>query len=164
MVGTTERLAPRKEAFLTLIRSINFDEGEPKWVLPSGWTEKEGSGMRLATLIVGEENPPLEISVSGIRKADEWLLANVNRWRGQVGLTPIDGASIGDSTETILVGEMQVSVVDVTGPKRPPSRPKAKTSPHGKPPAHPTPHPTTSPEARMPSNEELRHFIEGLFD
>jgi len=59
-----------------------------KWTLPKGWTESVGSGMRFATL-----KPPggaVDVSVIVLPGPAGGELANVNRWRGQIGLGPID--------------------------------------------------------------------------
>ena len=61
------------------------------WDLPKGWTEARAGGMRLATL-----KPPVagkvDASVIMIPGAAGGELANVNRWRGQIGLSPVDEA------------------------------------------------------------------------
>ena len=61
------------------------------WDLPKGWTEARAGGMRLATL-----KPPVagkvDTSVIMIPGAAGGELANVNRWRGQIGLSPVDDA------------------------------------------------------------------------
>ena len=62
------------------------------WDLPKGWIEAHTGGMRLATL-----KPPaagkIDVSVIMIPGAAGGELANVNRWRGQIGLQPIDEAA-----------------------------------------------------------------------
>jgi len=62
------------------------------WDLPKGWTEARPGGMRLATL-----KPPAagKIDVSVIMFPGEagGELANVNRWRGQIGLPAVDEAA-----------------------------------------------------------------------
>ena len=59
------------------------------WDLPRGWTETRASGMRFATL-----KPPvtgkIDVSVVVLPGPAGGELANVNRWRGQIGLPPVD--------------------------------------------------------------------------
>ena len=73
-------------------------QGALKWALPKGWTETPGSGMRYATL-----TPPgagkVEMSVVVLPGAAGGELANVNRWRGQIGLPPLDEAALGSRPE-----------------------------------------------------------------
>ena len=93
--------------FLTLIKSIEFGDGDdasPKWDLPEGWRERPGSGMRFATLefTAGGATQELTVTRLGARggdNEDEDILANVNRWRGQLQLEPI---SLEDMPKTTL--------------------------------------------------------------
>ncbi len=59
------------------------------WTLPSGWTAKMESGMRFATLKPAGAGK-VEVSVVVLPGTAGGDLANVNRWRGQLGLAPID--------------------------------------------------------------------------
>jgi hypothetical protein len=81
---------------------------------PEGWTAAPPKAFGLAAFVVGDGNEKAEITVSS---AGGGLLANVNRWRGQVGLPPVteDGlAAIVAKTETLGVkGDM----VELVGPK-----------------------------------------------
>ncbi len=61
------------------------------WDLPKGWSEARAGGMRVATL-----KPPapgkVDVSVIVLPGEAGGELANVNRWRGQIGLPPVDEA------------------------------------------------------------------------
>lgn len=58
----------------------------PTWTVPVGWQKVEGQKpMRVATFTCAEG----EIAVSQFGGNAGGLLANVNRWRGQVGLEPV---------------------------------------------------------------------------
>jgi len=63
------------------------------WTLPKGWTETKGSGMRYATLQPSVQGKS-EVSVIMLSGASGGELANVNRWRGQIGLGPVDEAAL----------------------------------------------------------------------
>src|SRR5256885_16234378 len=59
--------------------------GGLRWTLPKGWTQKEAGGMRFATL-----KPPaaqVDVSVIVLPGPAGGELANVNRWRAQLGLS-----------------------------------------------------------------------------
>jgi hypothetical protein len=62
------------------------------WQLPKGWTEMRAGGMRLATL-----KPPvtgkIDVSVIMLPGQAGGELGNVNRWRGQIGMPPVDEVS-----------------------------------------------------------------------
>jgi len=96
LTGPDEPTNSQTDAFEQLIKSVRFSEGstgEPQWSLPTGWTQKPGSAMRFATLEATVDGQTLECSVSKLPRTeqpwDDYLLANINRWRGQLQLSPI---------------------------------------------------------------------------
>jgi hypothetical protein len=86
-------------------------QGALKWTTPKDWTEQQGSGMRYATLV-----PPgpgkAEMSVTVLPGAAGGELANVNRWRGQIGLPPIDEAALAAARKVVKSKAGNVSVYD----------------------------------------------------
>ncbi len=84
-----------------------------RWILPSGWKEVPGSGMRLATLV-----PPGGLKTEGTVVAlpgdSGGELANANRWRGQIGLPPTDEAGIAASRTTLATKAGTAAVYDFT--------------------------------------------------
>jgi hypothetical protein len=84
-----------------------------KWALPKGWTQSVAGGMRYATL-----KPPvpgrIDASVVVLPGPAGGELANVNRWRGQIGLPPIDEAALGGARKTLRTRAGTVSVYDFT--------------------------------------------------
>ena len=82
------------------------------WTLPEGWTESaEGRPMRLATFIAAAPTPvggtgedpadsaadePLEVALSAFPDDVGGPLANLNRWRGQLGLDPVTQDQLGE--------------------------------------------------------------------
>lgn len=88
VTGPSELVKAARPEFEEFLGSLRFEEGEPAWKLPAGWKQQAGSGMRFATLEI-EAEEPLELSVialptpPGSDKAG-YLLANINRWRGQL--------------------------------------------------------------------------------
>lgn len=57
---------------------------------PTGWREQKAGMMQLATFDVGTDQQSAKVSVSKLGGAAGGVLANVNRWRGQVGLDPLE--------------------------------------------------------------------------
>ena len=45
------------------------------------------------------------------------LLANVNRWRGQAGLAPVDAAGLAKATEQVSVAGTPATLVEAIGEK-----------------------------------------------
>ena len=83
---------------------------ELAWDLPKGWSEARGSGMRYATLKPGVAG--LEVSVVVLSGAAGGELGNVNRWRGQVGLPPMDEAARARARESVRAKVGEVSLYD----------------------------------------------------
>ena len=77
----------------------------PKWApLPSGWTVGPENGMRKATWIVaGPNGSKAEIAVTVFPGSVGGLTANVNRWRGQIGLPPASPDEIAAAAKTVKV-------------------------------------------------------------
>ena len=59
------------------------------WVLPKEWVQRPGAGMRTATITAGKGNAAPELSVIKLGAFFGGLRANINRWRGQIGLGPV---------------------------------------------------------------------------
>jgi len=66
------------------------------WTLPDGWSDQPASGMRLATIIIPVEGNTLNASITEFGGD---LIGNVNRWRGQIGLTSATDAEIQPSLQ-----------------------------------------------------------------
>ncbi len=119
LTGAPEVVALQIEPFNQFVRSLRFDGVTPKWTLPASWKETPGSGMRFATLVIESGEKPLELSVISLPRGEEsesaYLLANVNRWRGQLNLPHIAEAELNDELEKIDVTGAAVYVVDLEG-------------------------------------------------
>ena len=87
--------------------------GSLKWSLPKGWTELPGGGMRFATF----KSPyagKLEATVVVLPGPAGGELANVNRWRGQIGLPALDEAALAKSRTVTKSKAGSVNVYDFT--------------------------------------------------
>ena len=84
------------------------------WTLPKGWTEAQAGGMRLATLKPATPGK-IDVSVVMIPGAAGGELANVNRWRGQIGLQPIDEAARVQSRKEVKSKAGSFSLYDLAG-------------------------------------------------
>jgi len=115
--GPSEKVAEHVDAFADIVASIEFNEqGGADWELPEGWDEQPGTGLRYATILTGRKDP-LEIRVTRL-EANEGIadpLANVNRWRRQLGLRAIDAAELKEETETISLTDGDAMLFDFEG-------------------------------------------------
>ncbi len=87
--------------------------GELTWTAPAGWQAKDLGPMRKASYTVGGEADFSVIAFPGEAGGD---LANINRWRGQVQLPPLDAAQLAAETESVAgQGGLTFTVVDFAG-------------------------------------------------
>ena len=117
LVGPADAVADEREKFDELVRSTVVSSSA-KWTTPEGWTQQPGSGLRFATLVVDGSDPALEVSVTKLPLfggRDDYLLQNINRWRGQVGLPAMQGGDwLAEATAAGEVEQTDVEDQDVT--------------------------------------------------
>jgi len=63
------------------------------WTAPAGWTQKQASAMRKGSYAVSGPEGAGDISITAFPGDVGGDLANVNRWRGQLGLPPVQDAA-----------------------------------------------------------------------
>ncbi len=83
------------------------------WSLPNGWTQAQTGGVRFATLkapVAGN----LDISVVVLAGPAGGELANVNRWRGQIGLPPLEEGALAAVRKGVPSKAGNVSLYDFT--------------------------------------------------
>jgi hypothetical protein len=85
-----------------------------KWSLPKGWSEAQGGGsMRFATFKAPYAGK-LEATVVVLPGPAGGELANVNRWRGQIGLPPLDEAGLAKARTALKTKAGAMNVYDFT--------------------------------------------------
>ena len=145
MTGPADLVAEQKPAFKEFLTSIDFqaggtqaalpeghpplttsptvtsgapaaEKGKPTWDVPAGWEEQPPSSMRLASFAIkGENGAKADLSVIKLSGTAGGTLPNVNRWRAQIGLQPIDEAELQKLTTVREVGGSKVIFVDMSG-------------------------------------------------
>ena len=87
--GDQEIVDAKQKQIFQLLRGVTFEGDEPKWELPEGWTvgpKKTSMFAPLATLVIDVDSKT-QLTISSLGPNQD-LLANANRWRGQLGLDP----------------------------------------------------------------------------
>ena len=86
------------------------------WQTPDGWTEVAPGEMRVASFKIQGQNGKLaDVSVvplPGMPGSDD---ANVNRWRGQVGLPPVSPEELKKSGENVEAAGQPAQLYDLAG-------------------------------------------------
>jgi hypothetical protein len=85
------------------------------WQTPAGWQEQPASGMRLGSFKVSKDGQQADISIIPLGGISGSELDNVNRWRGQVGLEPLDAAKLAEAGEKVLIGTTTAALYDLGG-------------------------------------------------
>lgn len=83
----------------------------PKWEVPPGWRDAGSKPMRLASFEIPDAAGAGDVSISVLGGDGGGLLANVNRWRGQVGLAPLDDAGLKRESTTVKTASGESAVV-----------------------------------------------------
>jgi len=88
-----------------------------QWTTPEGWSERnESNPSRLATLDVADGEQRAEVSITRFPGDVGGLLPNVNRWRGQLGLAPVqDLAALEHPLEEVQVDGSASQLLDLVG-------------------------------------------------
>ena len=86
------------------------------WQVPSNWKKTKGSSIRLASFSVSAQNgKKLDISVTSFPGDVGGLLANVNRWVGQIGLPPVDQSLLEKYTTPITLAGEPAHLIEAYG-------------------------------------------------
>ena len=89
-----------------------------KWTTPESWTEVPPSSMRYASFNApADDGGKIDISIvtfpgDGGSDAD-----NINRWRGQMGLAPVDASTVTSQIAPLKTADTTFSTTDIAGDK-----------------------------------------------
>ncbi|MDE3067642.1 MAG: hypothetical protein KGJ60_08835 [Verrucomicrobiota bacterium] len=87
-----------------------------QWSLPAGWTEASPGEMSVASFQVpGQNGGAASVSIVPLPGLAGGVEANVNRWRGQVGLDEASPDEIQKSAQSIQAGDQPAQLFDILG-------------------------------------------------
>jgi hypothetical protein len=121
LTGAKDQIGPLAKQFITFVEDLKFEgtPAEPKWTVPPGWKEQPGNEFRFATLTIPTGGKAQELTVSTLELGDvnmqDFILANVNRWRGQIGLGDLKASDLATETITTKVGDYPCTLVNMLG-------------------------------------------------
>lgn len=142
LAGNTELVAAQKPVFVEFLKSIKLtpapalassetatppaapkenaaSSGKFNWNVPSAWTPTAPGAMQVARFGVPEvSGAKAEVFVSVFPNDTGGTLANVNRWRRQVGLPEATEATLGESVTPMEDAGAGAVFVELKGPKQ----------------------------------------------
>jgi hypothetical protein len=96
------------------------DTGPPpiKWHTPENWTAVSPSAMRYASFTASVDNgEKIDISVVTFPGDGGSDPDNINRWRGQIGLPPLDRNAVSSQIAPLKTADTTFSTTDIVGAK-----------------------------------------------
>ena len=86
------------------------------WTAPAHWQAKAASSFRKGSYNVpGEGGALADLAITAFPGDTGGLFANVNRWRGQIGLPPVAEAGLEAAIQRLDVNGFKIILVDATG-------------------------------------------------
>jgi hypothetical protein len=88
------------------------------WSAPASWQAKAPGSVRKGSYaIVGDAGATGDLGITAFPGDTGGLHANINRWRGQIGLQPAGPAEIEGNLERFQANGLSIDFVDLTGPQ-----------------------------------------------
>lgn len=85
------------------------------WTAPAAWTAKPNGPMRKGSFSVKGDGGDADLSITAFPGSTGGLLANVNRWRGQLGLAPFAEGEMETNAVHLDAGDLHMIIVDFAG-------------------------------------------------
>ena len=99
---------------------------------PDTWAAGKSGGMRKAAFAITTDDGQAECTVIALAPAAGELLPNVNRWRDQLGLEPLDEDGLSSAVESITIGGERADYVSLMKSTETPGKATiAAMVPHG---------------------------------
>lgn len=132
MTGDDAFVVSQKKHFLEFLKSVSFvgepplpaaeivsparDDADSVWTIPPGWQPVPPAQFLTAQfLISGSNGTKAEVNVATLNGKGGGLKANVNRWRGQLGLEPMDDRDLKQLAQTFEVQDGKATLVEFSG-------------------------------------------------
>jgi hypothetical protein len=91
-------------------------QAKPDWQVPAGWQEVPGGQMLVAKFALsGPANAQAAVNISALAGNGGGPLANVNRWRGQLGLATLTDADLQTQAKALDTTAGKAVMVEMAG-------------------------------------------------
>lgn len=115
LLGPDEAVQKHADAVKSFVSKVKFEKNEPVWTLPAGWTEQPSTdGVTLVFFLLDAADPKLRLGVSRFPGQQD-LTANINRWRGQMKLKPVEAEEAAKSAVPLETAAGKALWVELTG-------------------------------------------------
>ncbi len=85
-----------------------------RWTTPAGWKDLPATAIRIGNfLVAGADGKKAEVAVTSFPGTVGTELDNVNRWRSEIGLKPVDQGGI--SSQAVTVDSLQGKLYEFDG-------------------------------------------------
>ena len=91
--------------------TVDKEENQFSFTAPNHWQKQSASGFRVASYIIAKNDLKVDVSVTKFPGDVGGDLANVNRWRNQLGLSPISDDQLKSDLTSFKVGELNVKSI-----------------------------------------------------
>jgi hypothetical protein len=142
MTGDDALVAEQKPVFVQFLKSVSFtssesaqlssppkalstnakqtparaSSGKPVWAVPAGWREVPAGHMQVSKfMIAGPGDAKAELGISMLGGTGGGLLANVNRWRRQIGLGEIAESEMNTLLTSVDIPGGKAMLIDMAG-------------------------------------------------
>lgn len=85
------------------------------WIAPGHWTAKPTGAMRKGSYAITGPEGEADLSITAFPGDTGGLLANINRWRGQIALPPQSAAQLEAGLQHLDSGPLHFDIVDIAG-------------------------------------------------
>ena len=127
LAGDAALVEAQKPAFVEFLKSIRIKDAasagatdpdaaaKPSWTVPGEWKELPAGQMQVAKFAVPQRgSAKAEVSVSIFPSDTGGTLANVNRWRKQIGLPEVQGGELTSMVSPLDPVQSEAILVDMT--------------------------------------------------
>lgn len=116
--GAIDRVTAAEAKFVEFVAGVRLPNATatPTYKVPAGWTENPPRQFVAKSFTVGPAGTP-QVTLSDAINGT--LLANVNRWRVEVGLKEVTAADLPKSVTEITLGDTKAYRIDFCGPAVP---------------------------------------------
>jgi hypothetical protein len=96
--------------------AVSSGQDKPNWQVPSGWQEIPGGQFLVAKFVIkGAGDAQAAVNVSMSAGDGGGLLANLNRWRGQLGLAAVAEADLANQVKLLDAAGSKATLAEATG-------------------------------------------------